>query len=186
MRLFFYIIIFLTLISCSSKKETVLSDSIVKKECLLVEQNFDILNLSSNENELSNTELKSFNASEFRYDVFFHYLIEGTNNYFLERWYVDDNNDWYHIQIKKDEKKVSKIVFNEEETLSLFGFFESKSYIQDCKDCFGCKNYTLLIKKKGEQFKILANGNLFTDLRGNDKLKVEKYYNILQYFQEKK
>lgn len=185
MRIFFSIFLSFILISCSSKKKSITVTTAMTKECILVEQNFDILNLSSDENELSNIELKSFNASKFKYDILFHYLTEGANDYLLERWYLDENNDWYHIQIKNNERKIISFKSSEEEILALFDFFDSKSYMQECKVCFGCKNYTFLIKENGKKFSYLANGNFFTDLRSNDKSKVEKYYNVFLYFKGK-
>lgn len=185
MKIFFSFFLSFILISCSSKKKTFAFPNANSTECILVEQNFDILNLSSDENELSNIELKSFNSSKFRYDILFHYLTEGTNSYLLERWYVDENNNWHHIQIKDNKRKVINFKCSEGEILPLFDFFDSKSYIQECTSCFGCKNYTFIIKENGRKFSYLANGNFFTDLKSNDKSKVEKYYNIFLYFKDK-
>lgn len=171
----FKLLIFVFIIvSCASKKVTV--DS--KSYCDIFEKDINIINLSSNENELSNIELESFYKGEYKYDILYHYQIEGSSDYYLDRYFLDHDNKWLHVQIINDSLKKTGVTFNEVNLELLLNKVENKSYIQNCKACNDCKNYTFMIKNSNKTFKYISNGYFFENLDQKEVDKLSSYIDI--------
>ncbi|WP_445455989.1 hypothetical protein [Flavobacterium sp. HNIBRBA15423] len=156
----------------------------LKSFCNIYESEFNILNLSSNDEDLCNLELNSFLEYKYEYDILFHYQKEGSEEYYLDRFFFEKGK-WMHTRIIDNVLIKNNVTTDNINLNGLLNKIDNKSYIQTCKDCNECENYTFLIKSDNKKFKYISNNYFLENLNEIDSKKISIYLEIYNNIKNK-